>query len=874
MRLKDIAYEIGITRQELRQELQKTNFGVALDAKEVPDALGWGIIRFLAPKFKDRKKEQDRKEDARKKAEEMEGDSASLAGEKIEVRKASHVSLSAPIAPNDDEENEEVQAIPSVKEETQEEVSVDLKQPMVFRTAAEFQKKKESFELKKKEEEVQRKARIASEIAQKAATKLKSAAASPTWKKSPAIHVTRKIEFSDVEKGEIEKKKKTGRKGSAPEVVNVVHTKSKRFKTTALTEDDLTPEQRVAILAEEEMQRKLEDEAFKLSQAKRRAKVQTREKLDTMLVKKEGTIEIPDVITVKEFSEKTGIGVGILVSTLVKNGIMATMNSSIDYETWALLSDDFDIVLKKEQTQHSVEDIMEGNLAKLVQDDKENLQHRPPVIVVMGHVDHGKTSILDYFRNTNVVSKESGGITQHIGAYQVEKKGKLITFLDTPGHEAFTSMRARGAKVTDIAILVVAADEGIKTQTIEAYNHAKEAGVPVIVAINKMDKEGANPERVKGDLMALGLVSEDYGGDTMMVLTSAKTGVGMDDLLDSILLQSEVMDLKANPNRLAIATVVESHLDKAMGPVATIVINTGTLNIGDSMFAGPIVGKVRTMQDSFGKRIRKVPPSGAVQITGFEAAPMAGDIIQVVENDKIAHIKAEKVAELNQGKQDSRAGLGMSEILSRIQSGKMNFLKVVLKADAQGSIEAIKQMFSKIDNTEVGVKVIHSGVGGITESDIMMAAASQGIVIGFHVAMPPHVRASSEKEHVEVQIYSIIYNLIDDVKKILTGMLVAEEIEIETGRAEVKAVFMTTKKKQIVGAKVVSGVLVNSGDITVYRKDIVIHKTKISNLRSFDKNVEEIKADNECGIQFAEPFEYLEGDILVCVKKEKKMKTL
>ena len=863
MKAKDLAYEIGITRQELRHELQGMNFGVDPTAREIPDGIAQGIIRMLAPKYKKKKEELNRKEEAKARAAAIEaGEDPDRAVELLKMKREGKLV-----------EEEKVEVKQVVKEEvtdssdeTEKEPAAAPKGPRSFRASQLAEEKRKDFAVQKAEEEKQaaerkkREAEARKELEKEMGQK---PAAGGKKRGGKFINVTRKIEVEHGERGSRRKKKAHHNEHE--------HKAQKRFRAADL-EEDLSPEERMAIIAEEEMRKKLEDEAFKASQAKRATKAKNRQKLEEEMVKKEGVIEIPDTISVKEFSDKTGVGTGKLVATLLKNGIMATMNTEVDFETWMLLAEELEVQLKREDVQHSVEDILEGDLAKLMEDEAENLSERPPVIVVMGHVDHGKTSILDFYRGANVVDGEAGGITQHVAAYQVEKRNKKITFLDTPGHEAFTSMRARGAKITDIAILVVAADESIKEQTVEAINHAKEAGVPIIVAINKMDKEGANPEKVKGDLMTHDLVPEDYGGDVMMVPVSAKAGTGMDDLLDAILLQSEVLEVKANANRNAIATVVESNLDKAMGPVATMVVNTGTLKVGDPVLVGTTFGKVRTMIDAQGKRMKEVGPSGAVQITGFDEVPQAGEILQVVDSEKEAKDKAEQVAELRGVGRGQ--GMGMSEILARIQSGKMNLLKVVLKADTQGSIEAIKQSFAKIDNEEVGVKVIHSAVGGVTESDVMMAAASQGIVVGFHVGMPPHVRTSAEKEGVEVQLYDIIYNLMDDIKQILTGMLQAEEIEVEAGQAEVKAVFMTTKKKQIVGAKVTNGVLVNGGDIKVLRKGEEIHKTKISNLKSFDKNVQEIKAVNECGIQFPEQFEYEEGDVLVCTRMEQKMKTL
>lgn len=846
MRLKDLANEIGITRQELRQELQKTNFGIDPNAKEIPDGLAMGIVRVIGPKYKSRKKEMMRKEEAKRRAEELLKTEEEKAQESVE----------------EEEINEETDEEQSEAEES----SVESGR-FVFKVSKTVEKKKSIFDEQKKQREEERKQR--EEERKQEEDKWKN---SPKKVKGGVVNVMRKIELGEEgESDERKTKKKKSKKGVSQEKVQKA---LKRFKTQSLTENDVSTDEQVALLAEEEMRRKLEDESFKAAQSKRRSKVQRQKQIEEKIVKKDGVIEIPPVISVKEFSEKVGVPVSTLISTLINNGIMATMNTGVDFETWLLLSDELSINIKKEQTSHSVEDILEGDLTKLLEDEQENLSERPPVVVVMGHVDHGKTSILDYYRNTKVVDKESGGITQHVGAYQVEINRKKITFIDTPGHEAFTEMRARGAKVTDIAVLVVAADEGIKTQTEEAYNHAKEAGVPIIVAINKIDKEGANVEKIKGDLMALGLTPEEYGGETMMVPVSAKMGDGMDNLLESVLLQAEVLALKANPNRDAIATIVESHLDKALGSVATVIVNTGTLKVGDIFITGSRVGKVRLMKNSLGKSVRKAIPSETVKISGFESVPNTGEILQVVKSEKEAQKRAAKIAELR-GETLGHMGLGMSEIISRIQTGKMSTLKVVLKTDTIGSAEAIRQMFEKkINSDEVGVKIIHSGVGAVSESDVMMAAASAGIVIGFNTKADNRVRQIAERENVEIQVYSVIYNLLDDIKKILSGMLSDEEIEVEKGKAEIKAIFMTSKKKQIVGAKVVDGELVNKGIVKIFRGEEELFKTEISNLKSFDKDVSSVKEENECGIQFPKKLDVKEGDIIMCYMLEKRIKTL
>jgi translation initiation factor IF-2 len=516
---------------------------------------------------------------------------------------------------------------------------------------------------------------------------------------------------------------------------------------------------------------------------------------------------------------------------------------------------------------------MEGDLSELLKEaDTENLVEKPPVVVVMGHVDHGKTKLLDAIREADVVATESGGITQHIGAYQVSHNGKRITFLDTPGHAAFTEMRARGAKITDIAILVVAADEGIKPQTKEAYDHAKAAGVPIIVAINKIDKDGADPERVMREMADLGLQPEEWGGDTIMVPLSAITKEGIDKLLESLLVVAEVQELKANPNRPAIGTVIESNLDPSLGPIATVVINTGTLSIGNPVVIGSSYGKMKRMMDHKGTEVKKVGPSGAVRIAGLSEVPQVGDILIVTESEKVARDKAVQIQTVLKS-QRFRAN-GMSEIISRIQAGSLKVLKIVLKADTQGSLEAIVGALNKIPSDKIRVQVIHSGVGHITANDINMAGASMGVVMGFHVTIPQAVKNLCESSGVEVRTYTIIYNLVDDVKNVLEGLLDPEVIEIDLGEAEVLQIFLTTKKEMIVGCKVNSGKIENNVMLRVIRDDKEIGSGSVTNLKKVDKAVKEVKEGHECGIRFQGDVKPEVGDKFLAYKKESKKRTL
>ncbi len=588
-------------------------------------------------------------------------------------------------------------------------------------------------------------------------------------------------------------------------------------------------------------------------------------------------VEIPEVITVKEFSEKTGIGAAKVIGELMKNGILANINQQIDYDTAQIIADDLHIQIKKKRGEGSAEDVFSGNLdALLQQDEAADLQTRPPIVVVMGHVDHGKTKLLDYIRQSNVVAGEAGGITQHIGAYQVVKNDRRITFLDTPGHEAFTAMRARGAKVTDIAILVVAADEGVKPQTIEAIQHAQDAGVPIIVAINKIDKENAQPDKVKGELGEFGLVPEEWGGSTIMVPVSAMTGLGMDQLLEMILLVADVANLKANPNREAVGTVIEAHLDQSLGPIATIIVNTGTLKIGNNFVLGSTYGRVKVMKDSTGKNILEAGPSVPVLIAGLSASPQSGDILHVVPNEQAARSQALNVQTLKDAELLKKRGVG--EIMSQISSGQLKQLKLVLKADTKGSLEALKQSIAQIKNESVGVKIILSGVGNVTESDVLMAAAGGGIVMGFNAEVNLKVKKMAEREHVEVLQYSVIYKLFDDIKKILTGLLEPEIVENILGRAEVKQIFLTEKREMIVGCKVIKGHVENKAKVRIFRNSAQgeekVGDGTIVSLKSFEKNVTEVSEGNDCGVRYEGFMPLLEGDILEAYKMEKRIRTL
>lgn len=591
------------------------------------------------------------------------------------------------------------------------------------------------------------------------------------------------------------------------------------------------------------------------------------------------SIEMGESISVKEFAEKTGINAAKIIGELMKNGILANVNQQIDFDTTQIIAADLGVNVHRVRAAADADELMSGDISNMIkEDDPALLVERPPVVCIMGHVDHGKTKLLDAIRNTNVVAGEAGGITQHIAAYQVMKKNKLITFLDTPGHEAFTEMRARGAKVTDIAILVVAADEGVKPQTVEALNHAKEAGVPIIVAVNKMDKPGANLDKIRAELSEHGLQPEEWGGTTVFVPVSALKGEGIDALLDMILLTAEMETLKANPNREAVGTVIEAHLDHSLGPVATIIVNTGTLKITDYVVVGKAHGRIKLMRDHTGKDLKTAGPSAPLIIAGLSITPKSGDILQVVKDDKMAKARAEEIRMIMKKEEEERMS-GLNQLISNVKSEKI--LRIVLKADTKGSLEAIKGSIAKIKDEDVAIKIIHGGVGSVTKSDVMMAAASHGIVIAFHADYDaPVVAKIATHENVEIKMYKIIYNLLEDIKMILSGLLEPEITEVVLGRAQVKQVFFSKKNDMIIGCRVLSGKLQHKAKLRVIRneskdaEDQIIGKGLIDSLRKADELVKEIGEGNECGIKYKGDIVLQEGDILEAYIEEESQRTI
>ncbi|MFA6458621.1 MAG: translation initiation factor IF-2 [Patescibacteria group bacterium] len=589
-----------------------------------------------------------------------------------------------------------------------------------------------------------------------------------------------------------------------------------------------------------------------------------------------GEVKIGDAISVRELGEKMGVSPVRIVGELLKNGVMANLNQIIDYDTAAIVCEAFHCHVVRDTSAVSGKEILKGNIAKLLEDEPENLVDRPPIVAVMGHVDHGKTTLLDAIRKTNVVGGESGGITQHIGAYQVKIKDRKITFLDTPGHEAFTTMRARGARATDIAIIVVAAEEGIKPQTIEAINHARAAEVPIVVAITKIDKPGANIEKVKGELAEHDLQATDWGGKTEIVPVSALTGKGVEDLLEIILLTNDVDPVKANPNRDAVGTVIESRLDKSLGPVATVLVNTGTLHNGDNFVIGPVVGKIKKMFDWNQKTVKSAEPGMPVLIAGLSDLPQTGvgEILQVLQDGETAKRKALEMQKILDATAREKSG-GMSQIIGRINSGNLKELKIVLKADVEGSLEAISENIAKIGNENVKAKIIHSGVGNVSETDVIMAAAADNFLIAFHVAIPPAAAKIADREGVTIRQHTIIYKLLEEIEKMLNGMLDPEEIETTLGELEVRGIFFTKGKEQTIGGMVKSGKLVNGAKVRIFREGKLIEESRISSLKREKENAHEVKAGFECGLKLSlTKTKVMEGDTIEAWTIEKKERKL
>ena len=576
------------------------------------------------------------------------------------------------------------------------------------------------------------------------------------------------------------------------------------------------------------------------------------------------TIEVPEEITVGEFALRLKVTAAEVIKKLMALGVFATINDTIDFDTAVLVADEFHAKVEKEVVVTIEERIIDDS-----EDDEANLVPRAPVVVVMGHVDHGKTSILDVIRHSNVTEGEAGGITQHIGAYRVKVGDRDVTFLDTPGHAAFTTMRARGAQVTDIAVLVVAADDGIMPQTVEAINHAKAAGVSIIVAINKMDKVGANPERVMEQLTEYELVPEAWGGDTPCIPVSAHTKQGIDDLLEMIILTADMMELKANPDRAAKGTVIEARLDKGMGPIATVLVQNGTLRTGDIIVAGTSVGRVRSMMDDKGRRVKEAGPSVPVEITGLDDVPVGGDTFNAVSDERLAReLVEQRRTEQKEEIFRSQTKVTLDNLFEQMKEGDMKELKIIVKADVQGSVEAVRQSLEKLSNDEVRVHIIHGAVGAVSESDVMLANASNAIIVGFNVRPDPVAEENAKRDGVDVRLYRIIYDCIEEIESAMKGMLAPKYREVALGRAECRETYKISSVGLVIGGHVTSGKITRSAQVRVVRDGIIVADDKIASLRRFKDDVKEVAEGYDCGITLERFSDIKQGDILEAYEME------
>lgn len=597
-----------------------------------------------------------------------------------------------------------------------------------------------------------------------------------------------------------------------------------------------------------------------LTKKKPKKKVKSRHKTEEEN-KGDDPITVIAPITVKDFADQLGVSVSTVITKLIGIGVMANQNQSIDEDTCILLADELGIEIEIEEQK--LDNSIEEEYGLLKKDKERDLKTRPPVVTVMGHVDHGKTSLLDSIKKTHVTQSEAGGITQHIGAYTVNLSGKKITFLDTPGHEAFTSMRLRGAQTTDIAVLVVAADDGVMPQTIEAISHARSAEVPIIVAITKIDKPEANPERVKQELMNENLVAEEWGGDTIVVGVSSKTGEGIDELLEMILLVAEMRELKANPNRRAIGTIIEANLDKAKGPMATILIKNGTLRFGDSIVSGVCSGRIRAMEDDKGKKVKKAGPSMPVVVLGLNEVPNAGDTIYAVNDDKTAKAIADKNSEISREKRLSQTTkISLDNLFEKISEEDVKELNIVVKADVKGSVEALNQSLLKLSTNEVKISIIHSGVGGINESDVTLASASNAIVIGFNVRPNINAIELAKAEDVEIRTYRVIYEIINDIEQAAKGMLDPDIVEEILGRCEIRQTFKLPNNQMVAGVYVLNGKILRNSKVKVLRDDVVIHEGDIASLKRFKDDAKELATGFEGGLVIDGFNDIKEGDLL------------
>ena len=643
---------------------------------------------------------------------------------------------------------------------------------------------------------------------------------------------------------------------SKKEVIKEVKAKKKEEKKTKKKEKEVSEEKKPKPLKYKQSKQKILREDTLPQKFKKRKKYK-KVKIETPQEEETKSIEFSKGMTVFEFAGKLGVDFSDILGKLFELGVMARKNDVIDEEAARIIAEEYGFEIEeKQEASKEAEELFD------IEDNPEDLVERPPIVTVMGHVDHGKTSILDAIKSTNIAQREAGGITQHIAAYSVKIEGKYITFLDTPGHEAFTEMRARGAQITDIVVLVVAADDGVMPQTIEAINHAKAADVPIVVAINKIDKPNANPEKVKQELSNYGVVPEEWGGNNLFVNVSAKKRIGIDDLLEAILLQAEMMELKANPNKRAKGVVVEAKLDKNRGPVATVVVKEGTLKQGDAFIVGVQYGKVRAMVDDKGKKVKQVGPSFAAEILGLQGVPEPGDTLIVVSDEKKAkEIALKRQEELKQAILNQRS-VSLENIFEQIEGGEVKELPVILKTDVFGSIEAIKNALIKLSTDEVTVKVIHAAVGAITKTDINLAKASNAVVIGFNVRPTQEALKLANDLKIDVRTYKVIYDIVDDVKKSLSGLLSPEEKEEILGRVEVRQTFKVPRVGVVAGCYVTYGKIARNAKVRVLRDGVIIHEGNIASLKRFKEDVSEVQQGYECGVGIEAFNDIKEGDVI------------
>ena len=676
------------------------------------------------------------------------------------------------------------------------------------------------------------------------------------------IQVKNHMSVVEEEDAELIKELMSGKGTSAEATTEDSKTAAGDSKTAAVAEPEAEKpeeeEKSIVQVYEEELQEKVANLAKKKKRGRRRG-----DRLEEEEEQNVEIITIGETIMVKDLAEKFAKPSNEVIKTLIMNGVMAAINQDIDFETASKVAEKFDILVEREEKSVLGEELFDEEVSS-----DENLVKRPPIVTVMGHVDHGKTSLLDAIRKANVTSSEAGGITQHIGAYTVNVNGEKLSFLDTPGHEAFTQMRARGSQITDIVILVVAGDDGIMPQTRESISHCKAAGVPMVVAINKMDKPTSNAEKVKQELAEYELIPEEWGGDTIMVEVSAKAPTNIDKLLEMVLLTAEVMELKADPARRARGTVIEAELDKGRGPVATLLVQNGTLNVGDSILVGETYGRIRAMFDDKGKKIKSAGPSIPVEILGLSDVPQAGDRFSEVKDEKTARNMASLRAQKAKAESQNQGRMSLEDLYSQISEGVVQELPIIVKADVQGSVEALRSSLEKLSTDEVKVRVIHGGAGAINETDIILAQASNAIVMGFNVRPDNNAAALAEKEGVEIKNYRVIYNAIDDVKAAMIGMLQPDVKEVILGSAECRVIYKVSAVGTIAGAYVLNGKITRNAEIRLIRDGIVVYEGHLASLKRFKDDVKEVAAGYECGLSIERFNDLKEGDIVEAFKME------